>query len=243
VIFLPKSIAIPLIALASTIVAAQSVAAQTQFNRNLIFLDPAHGGPDTGAQLPNHILEKDVTLAFNAKLRVALAAASFTVISPRDADPAEVIPTDQRAGLANHARPLACLLLHATASGSGIHIFTSALSPDPNQDPADTIPWGSAQAASIPQSVALANLVGLRLQSQKLPVILTRGSVPPLDNLTCPAIALEIAPLSANTAAAPVTDDLYQQHIAQAIVAALQAWRTQAALAHPPATGNTGATQ
>ena len=80
------------------------------FYRNIIILDPAHGGPDAGARLANGAQEKDVTLAFSARLRTLLAAAGFTVLSTRDSDPSALLTTDQRASVANHARPLACLI-------------------------------------------------------------------------------------------------------------------------------------
>ncbi len=198
--------------------------------RTIIFLDPAHGGPDPGAHLPNNLLEKDVTLAFAARLRALLSTSGFTVISTHETDPAVPFPTDQRAEIGNHAHPTACLILHATASGTGIHIVTSAL-PAPNgfEEPHATIPWNSAQAASIPQSLSLANDIGLALQNAKLPVILSRASLRPLDNLTCPAVAIEIAPL--DPATTPVTDAAYQQNIAKAIAAAIGSWRSRALLA------------
>jgi N-acetylmuramoyl-L-alanine amidase len=78
-------------------------------------------------------------------------------------------------------------------------------------------------------SLRLANEIGLALQSAHLPVVLLRASVPPIDNLICPAVAIELAP-SSNT---PVTDAAYQQHIAEAIASALASFRTHNA--PPPA--------
>jgi len=209
------------------------------FYRNIIVLDPAHGGPDTGAHLNNSALEKDVTLAFSARLRSLLAADGFTVLSTRDSDPAALIPTDQRASVANHARPLACLLLHATTGGAGVHIVTSALQPPDDPTAARTaLPWQTAQASTLSQSLRLANELGLSIESDKLPVVLLRASVPPIDNLTCAAAAIEIAPLSPSGAQpTPVTDDSYQQHIAEAIANALSAFRDQ----NTPSTIITGA--
>jgi N-acetylmuramoyl-L-alanine amidase len=201
--------------------------AQQPTPRTLIFLDPAHGGPDPGAHLPNNLLEKDLTLAFATRLRAQLSTAGFTLLSTRDADPAVPFPTDQRAEIANHAHPAACLILHATDSGSGIHIITSSLTPNDLDDPHASIPWNTAQSASIPQSLALANEIGLALEHAKLPVILSRASIRPLDNLTCPAVAIEIAPLTPSDAdPTPVSNANYQQTIARAIVTALTSWRT-----------------
>jgi len=207
--------------------------------RTIIFLDPAHGGPDPGAHLPNDLLEKNFTLAFATRLRAQLSTSGFAVISTRDADPAVPFTTDQRAEIANHAHPAACLILHATDSGSGVHIITSALTPT-QDDPHAPIPWNTAQSASIPQSLTLANEIGLALQRAKLPVILSRASIRPVDNLTCPALAIEIAPLGAGDDQTPITDANYQQNIAKAIATALINWRTrqqQAAAAPAAAAG------
>jgi N-acetylmuramoyl-L-alanine amidase len=210
-----------------------AVAGQTQqpTPRTIILLDPAHGGPDTGAHLPNNLLEKDITLAFATRLRATLATSGFTIISTRDADPAVPFTTDQRAEIANHAHPAACLVLHVTDSGNGIHVIASTLKPPQNPDPEEprpaAIPWNTAQSASIPQSLSLANEIGLALQQAKLPVIISRASIRPLDNLTCPAIAVEIAPLTpTGSASTQLTDATYQQNIATTIAAGLTAWRS-----------------
>ncbi len=189
-------------------------------SRNVILLDPAHGGDDTGAQLPNNALEKEVTLAFATRLKPLLIAAGFTVLTTHDTD--ADLSTEIRAGIANHARAIACLTIHATSSGTGIHIATSSLPDDPNP-PHNPIPWDTAQTASLSQSLRLANELGVALDQAKLSILLIRTSTPPLDNLTCPATAIELAPLNPQT---PVTDTAYQQQAAQAIVTALISYRT-----------------
>ena len=204
-------------------------------NRNVIVLDPAHGGTDTGARISDNLLEKQVTLAFAARLRPLLAAAGFTVVVTRDADPSEATPltTDQRAGTANHVRALACLLLHATPSGTGAHIFTSALAPSDSSPDAPALPWGSAQAAYVPLSLRLANELGVSFLHANIPPLIGKASSRPIDNLTCPAVALELAPLlSSNSSTTPLTDPPYQQRAAQAITDALISWRNHAV---PPA--------
>lgn len=207
------------------------------FYRNVVLIDPAHGGPDTGAHFANGILEKDITLSFSARLRPLLAAAGFAVISTRDSDPAAILTTDQRASQANHARPLACLILHATASGSGLHIATSALTPPDDPTAAHTVlSWQTAQAVTVPQSLRLSNDLGQALQAAKLPAALLRTSVPPLDNLICPAVIIEIAPLAPSGAQpTAVTDSSYQQHTAEAIASALSSFRDQNAPSSPAA--------
>ena len=222
-----RQIAARLILAILTSLVPVAVTAQQPALRTIVLLDPAHGGPDTGAHLPNDLLEKDITLAFASRLRALLSSSGFTILSTRETDPAVSFNADQRAEIANHAHPGACLILHTTSSGNGIHVVTSALTPPSDTDePHTTIPWNTAQAASVPQSLSLANEIGLALQHAKLPVILSRASLHPLDNLTCPAVAIEIAPLApAGADPTPVTDANYQQNIAKAIVAALTTWR------------------
>jgi N-acetylmuramoyl-L-alanine amidase len=159
-----KFAAVLLAILAGAAVAAFYLRAQTQgqnansrqaqgpaasaMDRNLVVLDPAHGGPDTGATLGDKIFEKDVTLAIAARMRATLTAAGFTVVSTRDADPATPLTGDQRAEIANRAHALGCIVIHATASGSGLHLYTSALQP-PQQDSSANVPF-TARAAFVP---------------------------------------------------------------------------------------------
>lgn len=214
------------------------------FYRNLILLDPAHGGPDTGAHLPDNALEKDVTLTFAQRLRPALAAQGFTVVATRDADPAAGLASDQRAGNANHTRPLACILIHATATGSGIHLASSSLvSLDEAAPPPHGLFWDSAQVPTLPMSLRLANEIGLALADAHLPVVLMRASVPPIDNLICPAVAIEVAPLAPSPGhTTPVTDAAYQQRIVEAVANAVASFRTHNAPPPAPRT-NPGAPQ
>jgi N-acetylmuramoyl-L-alanine amidase len=197
------------------------------FYRNLILLDPAHGGPDAGAHLPDNVMEKDVTLAIAQRLRPALAAQGFTVASTRDSDPGAPLSDDQRAGTANHVRPLACILLHATATGTGIHVASSSLTPSGDAVPSRVLSWGTAQAQTVPMSLRLANEIGLAISNAHLPVALLHASVPPIDNLTCPAVVVEFAPLVPSSGnPSPVTDAAYQQRVINAIAAALASFRT-----------------
>lgn len=222
---------------------AQTSAA-SEMNRNLVVLDPAHGGPDAGATLGDKIFEKDVTLSI-----AALTAAGFTVISTRDADPATPLTGDQRADIANRAHALACIVIHATASGSGVHLYTSALQPPQEDSSANLpltarvafvpVPWEMAQAASVSQSLRLAGVLSAALGKASLPAVAGREPVRPLDNLICPAVAIELAPLPvAGGDATPVTSPDYQQRVAATLTAALQAWRNDV----DPTASNSAAT-
>ena len=176
-------------------------------NRNVVVLDPAHGGPDTGAKLDERLLEKDVTLALAARLKAALTSAGFTVVSTRDADSLNLLTSDQRAETANRAHAVACLVIHATAAGSGAHLYASTLTPkdppdatadvDPSYKPAfEPTPWETAQAESVRQSLKLEAELSAALGAAHMPVVAGRAAVRPLDNMTCPALAIEVAPLA-----------------------------------------------
>ena len=247
-----KYAAVLLATLAGAAVAAYSVRAQPEgqiprpatqpgpaapslMNHNLVVLDPAHGGPDTGGTVGDHIVEKDVTLAMAVRLRAALTAAGFTVVFTRDADGPDPLPTDQRAEIANRTHAVACIVLHATAIGSGVHVYTSTLPSSASPQNADTespfvpIPWDMAQAASVDQSQRLASDLKAALSGENLPVVIGRAPVRPLDNLMCPAVAIELAPLAvAGVGATPVTDVNYQQSVASTVTAALRTWRGHA---------------
>jgi N-acetylmuramoyl-L-alanine amidase len=209
------------------------VPVQKQF---VIVLDPAHGGDDTGARLSDQVLEKNIVLSLSYRLRSLLAARGFTVITTRDSDTGNIPTNDQRAEIANHANAMACLLLHATATGNGIHLFNSSLAPAPApQSSARFQPWDAAQAAYIQQSLQFTGELHSALDRSGIPVLLGRTFLRPLDNLTCPAVAVEVAPLAAtgNSSAASPADAAYQQRIAEAIAWALVDWRSHSGGGQP----------
>jgi N-acetylmuramoyl-L-alanine amidase len=215
----------------------------TAANRNLIVLDPAHGGSDAGASLGRQVVEKDVTLAMASQLRTALAAAGFSVVSTRDSDPTAPLAADQRAEIANRARPLACIVLHASGAGLGVHLYTSTLRQadaqvQDGQDDAESFtatPWDEAQAGFVAQSLSLVSSLSAAFSKAGLPALNGRAALRPLDNLTCPAVAIEVAPMPvAGADPTPVTDAGYQQRVAATVAAALRVWQDQAAQGSAP---------
>jgi N-acetylmuramoyl-L-alanine amidase len=204
------------------------------FNRGVILLDPAHGGVDSGSRISDSILEKDVTLNLAFKLRSLLSARGFSVVMTRDSDAAtqpgspNPLTLDDRAGIANRSHPVACLLLHATAAGSGVHLYSSELDATPGEPPAN--PWLTAQAAWVTQSQRLQKQLGLAFTRSSIPLVMSRASVRPVDSLTCPALVIELAPDGTDNST--LNDNGYQQRVAEAIATALVFWKNQA---QPPA--------
>jgi N-acetylmuramoyl-L-alanine amidase len=195
----------------------------------VVVLDAAHGGADAGARLGDSLLEKTVTLDFSSRLRSVLAARGIYVVSTRTSD--TDMPAKDRAGLANHSLAAACLIVHATATGSGVHLFTSSLPPASASGYSNSpgfLPWQTAQAGWATRSLRLSSEINSALGQAGIPVTLGGAAIEPLDSLTCPAVAIEIAPLAASPAgkAQAITDPAYQQRILDAVAASILEWNT-----------------
>ena len=240
---LPLPIRALLLAIAATTLHAQITTpkkprakpSQQTLNPNIVVLDPSHGGPDNGATLGPNSLEKDATVAFADRLRTVLAAHGFTVVLTHDSASDQPTP-DQRAELANHSRAATCLLIHASNGGHGVHLFTSSLTPISPlsvsfQSSSTILPWETAQATSLQQSIALTFALSDAFTASKIPLVAGHVSVAPIDNMTCPAVVLELAPF--NNAAA--TDSGYQQKVADSVLTALVVWRAKLVAQETPA--------
>jgi N-acetylmuramoyl-L-alanine amidase len=191
--------------------------------RFVVVVDAAHGGSDTGARMSGGALEKDITMGLAGRLRSTLHARGIDVVMTRTAD-ANLAPV-ARAEAANRAQGTACLTIHATATGSGVHLFTSALTATAN---ARFMPWETAQSAFVTQSLKLESEIDSALAHAAIPVTLGRASVAPMDNMSCPEVAVEVAPLVAGhvTTGKAVTDVSYQKAVVDAVAAALEQWRS-----------------
>ncbi len=190
--------------------------------RFLVVLDAAHGGDDTGARIADHLLEKDITLSLSARLLSMVSAHGIGVITIRDYD--VNLSATSRAEAANRMSAAACILIHATATGSGVHLYTSSLAPTPITR---FMPWQTAQSGYVTQSLKLSSEIDSALAHAEIPVTLGRTSLQPMDSLACPAVAVEVAPLAAGSAtkAEPLSDAAYQRSILDALTAAIDEWR------------------
>ena len=190
--------------------------------RFVVLLDPAHGGTNNGAILGAAGMEKNYVLALAVRLRALLNRRDIRTIMTRDGDTS--LDNTARAEIANRTNAAACILLHASQTGNGVHLFTSSLPVSTQPDPRRTfLPWQTAQAAYGTQSLRLESDFDTALAQQHVPVLLDKTSLMLLDSMACPAVAIEVAPLDANT---PLTDAGYQQKILKALDAALVAWQS-----------------
>ena len=203
---------------------AQPAAAPPRF---VVVLNPAHGGDDAGANLDGQP-EKAFSLAMSIRLRSLLAARGIDVITTRESDVA--LDSAHRAEIANHARAQACLTIHASETGWGVHLYTSSLAP---ARPLLFQPWKTAQAAWIVHSVALEGTLNSALRHAGVAVTLGRTALPAIDSMTCPAVAIEIAPgaqsrgASGQSVPGSLAEPDYQIQVADALTAALVEWRAE----------------
>src|SRR3569833_2226844 len=216
-----------IIALALQAAAQQPQAAQpappAPGARFVVVIDAAHGGDDNGAHLSSGQLEKAANLALSVRLRSLLTARGFQVVTTREND--AFVDLNRRAELANHANAAACISLHATDSGSGIHIFASSLAP---ANPTRIMPWKTAQAAWEPRSLAFAGAVNSALPPAGLTVPLGRIPLPAVESMPCPAIAVDLGPQrDADKKITAESDNPdYQTQVASALAAAVLEWRS-----------------
>ncbi len=194
--------------------------AQEPVRRFLVLVDPAHGGDDRGAVLTPTLVEKDVTLALARRLRNALESRGIAVSLLREADAG--IRLDQRAAIANNGRESLVITLHAAASGSAVRVITSRLLPRP--DAGSFLPWSTAQTYYLRQSRSVAEKLLRELRARKIEGLLFPASLRPLNSIARPAIAIEVPPPQDEVET--VTAAAYQQQIAAAIAAAVDASRS-----------------
>ncbi len=221
-------------ALAFTLVSSSAPAQQPNPEpaRYTVLLDAAHGGPETGARLSDQLLEKDLVLALSVRLRSMLSARGITVVTTRESDtnPAP----DVRAAMGNRAHAAACLLLHATTSGTGVHLYTSALAPSAPLT-SGLRPWVTAQAGFLTQSLKLSSDLSEAFGHASVPVTLGSVSLQPIDSMACPAVILEVAPLLARRGkpGAALSDAEYQTRLIDALSGALEQWRADWVTSQP----------
>jgi N-acetylmuramoyl-L-alanine amidase len=188
--------------------------------RFAVVIDAAHGGADTGARLSDHLLEKDLVLNLSVRLRSMLSAHGISVVTTRESDSA--ITALNRAETANHVGAAACITLHATTSGTGIHLFTASLTPIPVTK---FLPWETAQGAYAEQSLRLSSEIDSAMTHAEIPVTLGRTALQPLNSFTCPAVVVEISPLSGTARVTALSDSGYQDRIVAALAAAVEQWQ------------------
>jgi N-acetylmuramoyl-L-alanine amidase len=179
-------------------------------------VDASHGGDDHGVTLNPALLEKDVTVALARALRQELESRGITTLVLRDSD--ANLSLDQRAIFANADHAAIYIALHAAPNGRGVRIYT-ALLPYSEDDRGPFRSWPNAQRGSLPLSQSAATAVAQEFQRRQIPVRMLAAPLRPLNNLTGPAIAIEVAPQGTNLAQLTAPD--YQQLVTSAVATAI----------------------
>lgn len=99
-------------------------------NRNVVVLDPGHGGNDPGC-VHNEYQEKTIVLAIAQKVKNLLESRGYRVYMTRESD---VYPSlDDRYNLANSKNPFVFVSIHCNASpnpkASGVEVFVGGSKP------------------------------------------------------------------------------------------------------------------
>lgn len=192
--------------------------------RTVMVVDAAHGGDDAGGHLSSGQLEKAATLAFGVRLRSLLGARGIQVVTTRESD--QTVELNRRAEIANHADARACVSLHMAETGTGVHLFVSSLTP---ATPTRFMAWKTAQAAWVTRSLALAGVLNSALIHAGMNVTLGRTALPGIENMTCPAVAIELGPErdpDRKITAEPDDPD-YDARVATVLATALLEWRSE----------------
>jgi N-acetylmuramoyl-L-alanine amidase len=192
------------------------------YRRYFAVVDASHGGDDFGETLHASLLEKDLTVALARSLRQELESRGITTLVLRDSD--TNLSLDQRAAFANADHAAIYIALHAASNGHGVRVYT-ALLPYGDDDRGPFRSWTVAQHASLPLSRSTASAVAAELLKRQIPVRTLGAPLRPLNNVTGPAIAIEVAPQGSDLAQLTAPD--YQQLITSAVATAIASTHDQ----------------
>jgi len=161
---------------------------------NVVVLDPAHGGTDTGARGTGGIRESEIVLDFAAQVKRALEGQGFQVVLTRQAN--DNPSFDDRSAMANAQLGAVFISLHIASTGlpGTVRVYVNSDLPT-NTDPSGLISWDRAQMPFQPLSRKLGDTVqGLLAQKFKgSPNNAQAAAVRQLRTTAAPAIAVEIS--------------------------------------------------
>ena len=171
---------------------------QPRMGLNIVVLDPAHGGADLGARGTEGIRESEVILEFSSRLKQALEAQGFQVLTTRDGN--DNPSFDDRSARANAQRGAIFITLHIASTGLVGTVRTYVMPELPSfTNTTGLIPWDRAQAPFVGLSRKLGDLVQQELarRFRGSPATATVAPVRQLRTTAAPAIAVEISSVAA----------------------------------------------
>jgi N-acetylmuramoyl-L-alanine amidase len=165
--------------------------------KNLVVIDPAHGGEDHGVSITDKVGEKDITLAIALALQKELTKqGNFEIVLTRDSD--KTISCEERRKSISKIKPDLFLSLHINAgfgkSASGFEIYYPGFkdAADPKKKSKD----GQRESKNkyLNDSVRLAQLIQKNLDTlfPRKGRGLREADSPILEEMNIPAVIVEI---------------------------------------------------
>lgn len=182
-------------------------------------VDASHGGTERGEALSPTLAEKDLNLVFARALAQSLQSKGVAALVLRDSD--ATLTLDQRASLTNAAHAAVYIAVHTSSQGRGVRVFYSLLPSGESRGAFQS--WDQGQVSVLATAQPTASSVASELRKHSVPVLTLAAPLRPLNNLTIPAIAVEIAPNSSDVN--DLNSATYQQEIAAAVADGILALR------------------
>jgi N-acetylmuramoyl-L-alanine amidase len=171
--------------------------AQQRSGLNIVVLDPAHGGTDTGARGTGGIRESELVMEMTLQVRRALELQGFQVVQTRQGN--ENPSFNDRSAVANAQVGAVFVTLHVSSTGlrSTARVYVHSDLPQ-GSDPSGLIPWDRAQSPFQSLSRKLGDTVqgNLAQRFKGSPPMAQTASVRQLRTTAAPAIAVEISSVS-----------------------------------------------
>ena len=193
-------------------------ASKDKNTKRSIFLDPGHGGSDSGA-VSGGVREKDLTLSVYNKVSSKLASLGYTVLTSRNVD--KDVDLVDRADQANKANADMLLSIHFNAGGRGI---ARGIETYYYQATADRVPKINKEnhnnAERLERSRKLANKVqqNLLYQTGANDRGVKRASFTVLRETSIPSILVELGFIDNPEERNKIKTNEYQERLANGIV-------------------------
>ena len=192
---------------------------------NTIFLDPGHGGRDSGAFYYN-VAEKDLNMQIYRKLRTKLEELGYKVLTSRDSD-IDVDFITERSRMVNKTNSDIFISIHFNATGntyskaSGIQTYSYSDEPD---YPSKINPYWHNHPDRISESKRLAAAIhsSLLAETGAKDAGQLERSFAVLRETAKPAVLLELGYMDNFTESQQIRDSHYQDKLVAGIVKGIQ---------------------
>lgn len=165
--------------------------------KNIVMIDPAHGGEDRGVSITEKVGEKDVTLAIALALQKELAKEGvYEIVLTRDAD--KTISIEDRRKKISKIKPHVFLSLHINAgfgkSAAGFEIYYPGFKETADKKKKAKNEAGGEENKYLNDSVRLAQIIQKNLDDlfPRKGRGLREAQTPILEDVKVPAAVVEI---------------------------------------------------